>query len=120
MGTINLSVQSPGAGYATSGTITTWTTASGTDDYRFISSGREIVHFKCATGPHTLTVTAQPVAPTGRPLSGAGDNFAQAAASSTEYVSQMFPRPGWADTNGYINMPAPSSQLSFWIERVPA
>ncbi len=120
MGTVNLSVQTPGGAYATAGTVVTWTTSSGTDDYRYISSGREIVHFKCATGPHTLTVTAQPISPSGRPLSGAGDNFAQAAASSTEYTSQMFPRPGWADTLGYVNIPAPSAQLSFWIERVPA
>jgi hypothetical protein len=117
MGTINLSVQHQGKSWQTDGTVVTWTTASGTDDYRFPSSGREIVHFKCGTGPHNLTVTSQPDSPFGRHASG--DDFVQAAASATEYVSQMFPRPGWADTLGFINMPAPNAQLSFWIEAVP-
>lgn len=117
MGTINLTVQAHGTGWQETGTVVNWTTASGSDDYRWFSTGREILHFKCATGPHTLTVTSQPDSPYGR--HGTSNDFAQAVASATEYVSQMFPRAGWADSTGYINIPAPSAQLSFWVEAAP-
>lgn len=114
MATLTLAPIAPGSGWGLLGTLVTWTVADGTSDYRFFSTGREVLHYKVATGPVTLTITSQGDTPAGRT-----GNFSQSVATGVEGMTQMFPRNGWADTSGYINIPAPDANFSFWVEIIP-
>ena len=117
MATVTLTALAPGTGWGTTGSLVTWTTADGSSDYQFFSTGREVLHYKVGTGPVTLTVTAQPDSPAGR--HAAGDNLVQSVATGVEGMTQMFPRSGWANAAGYVVIPAPDANFSFWVELIP-
>ncbi len=117
MATVTLAPVVPGTGWGASGTPVTWHAADGTSDYQFFSTGREVLHYLVATGPVTLTVTSQPGPVDAR--HGAANDFVQAVATGVEGMTQMFPRQGWAATDGYVKIPAPDSNFSFWVEQMP-
>lgn len=118
MAATTLTPIAPGTGWATTGTTVTWTAVDTTNGNQFLSTGREILHYKNTDGAaaHTLTITSQNDSPFNRK----GD-FSQSIALSAEGCTQMLPKAGWADGSSMVQIPASNdSHFQFWVETVPS
>lgn len=93
-------------GYPTGGTALTFSAVDGTDGGRFLSSGNDLllVRNEHATVASTYTITGQADG-FGRTASITADAIA-AAGLTIEYL--FLKGPGWANSAGYVILPAPA------------
>lgn len=97
----NLPITTPANAWSTTGIALTMTAIDNANGNEFVAvrDGLLIAHNTDAS-PHTLTVTSEPLAPSGRV-----DDISQSIAAGAIRIFRLA-RNGWEDSNGKVQLPA--------------
>lgn len=109
-----ITVQTIPTGYDQTLDALTFTALSAGADDTFVSTGRELLIFRNDdAGAQSVTITSE-TDPQGR----TGDTTLSMAAG-TYAVSQLFPRVGWAASNGLISIVCTVATIYVAVLRLP-